>query len=134
MSNKEIKLYFYECSNKDCGHSFYSSTIQTNCPKCNRNVLNCLGEKGAVILEDNEPSIIDSVKEFFIDQNIVLPKSVTIKMGSEFNREGPWEYLLGVYIEGEYGNKDNLEEELKTFINDNFTISEMKEQKVISFV
>lgn len=134
MSNQKITLYLYECSDPNCKHSFYSSVEQTTCPNCDEHSLNFVSEKVAVITEDSEPSIIDGVKDFFSDQGLILPPSVTIKMDTEFNGNEPWEYLLSVTIEGDYGNKDNLETELKTFINDNFSISEMKENKLISFV
>lgn len=135
MSNQKITLHLYECSEPDCKHSFYtSSTEQGLCPNCGENSLNfVIGDVTAIIQED-EPTLVDGVKDFFSDQGLLLPPSVTIKMGTEFNGDEPWQYLSSVTIEGDYGNKDNLETELKTFINDNFSISEMKENKLISFV
>jgi hypothetical protein len=131
--NEKITLYLYECSEPNCKHSFYSSVEQSVCPNCDEHSLNCVNTKVAVISEDSEPSIIDGIKSFFSYKGLVLPSSISIKMGTEFNGDEPWQYLSSVNIEGDFENKDNLETDLKTFVNDNFSISEMEENKLISF-
>lgn len=96
--------------------------------------------KNTIIIEENhsilkeEPSINTAVKNFFNEKGLRLPSYVQIKMDYEVDNNEPWEYLKSIIIDGEYRDKENLENELKDFINDNFSISDMKEHKRISFV
>lgn len=135
---KNINLRLYECSDSACEHSFYTSSDEVGaCPKCGENTLNYVKEEIAVIndgeVESEDETIVEGILNFFQKKGISLPSSMTIIMDFEYNNNEPWEYLSGIELEGEYENKEDLEEELKTFVNGNYTISEMKENKTILF-
>lgn len=137
MKNKVINLFLCECKNQGCGHSFYTSSSEyTKCPNCDEESLQYSSAIKAEILPDEENTavlnLIDEVKSFFKEKSLFLPLSIDLKMDYEYDPE-PWEYLENVTIQGDYANKADLKQELKDFINDNFSIQQMKDNKHIEF-
>lgn len=135
---KKITLSLYECRTKNCDHSFYTSSTEQNiCPNCGEDSLTSLGEFVAIITDENdekEESIKEGIINFFSEEELPIPSHVELIMDTAFNNDELWQYLSGVRIKGDYIDKDDLEEELKSFINDNYTIDAMKESRTMVFI
>lgn len=159
MDNKieTITLLAFKCSN--CQQEFLSNAQSTVCTICGADLdkESCIGSLEAIDKKDLNKKIDEIIKslenisekndlskkgsliqefvlEFMNEKNIKIPsgKSLIINLDWEYD-ETPWQFLGSVEFNFLFKDKENIEEELKAAINDNFSISEMAENSMIVF-